>query len=121
MARGTQGFARHVRLTDPERYQEIFKAGKKVRHPLLGIMALASGLEYARLGLAVSRKVSRKAVIRNKIKRRIREYFRREQARLYPLDFVVVVYPDAARADPKAFAEALGTLSHKISRLCAKS
>ena len=121
MTRGAQAFPRYVRLTDPERYQEIFKTGKKVRHPFMGILALASGLEHPRLGLAVSRKVSRKAVVRNKIKRRIREYFRRERACLHPLDFVVVAYPDAVRADPKAFTEALGSLSQKICRLCAKS
>ncbi|WP_298134342.1 ribonuclease P protein component [Acidiferrobacter sp.] len=120
MARGTQGFPRHVRLTDPERYQEIFKAGTKARHPLMAVMALAGGLDHPRLGLAVSRKVSRKAVVRNRIKRRIREHFRRAQAGLRPLDFVVVAYPDAARADPVAFTEALESLSHKISRLCAK-
>lgn len=121
MARGAQGFPRHKRLTDPERYQEIFQTGKKVRHPFMGVLALASGLDHPRLGLAVSRKVSRKAVVRNAIKRRIREHFRQEQARLCALDFVVVAYPDAARAEPAAFTEALASLSQKICRLCAKS
>ncbi len=120
MARGAESFPRHARLTDPERYQEVFKTGKKVRHPLLGIVARPSEEGHARLGLAVSRKVSRKAVVRNRIKRQAREYFRRERGRLCALDFVVIAYPDAATAESKAFTEALATLSQKICRLCAK-
>ncbi|MHB1512134.1 MAG: ribonuclease P protein component [Acidiferrobacter sp.] len=120
MTRGAESFPRHARLKDPKRYQEVFRTGKKARHPLLGIIAHPSGLDYARLGLAVSRKVSRKAVVRNRIKRRVREYFRREREGLCALDFVVIAYPDAAGADSKAFTEALATLSHKICRICAK-
>lgn len=120
MTRGAEGFPRHARLTDPERYQEVFKTGKKVRHPLLGIVACPSGSGQPRLGLAVSRKVSRKAVVRNRLKRQAREYFRRERGRLCALDFVVVAYPDAARAESKAFTEALAALTQKICRICAK-
>ncbi len=120
-ARGPEGFPRRVRLTDPKRYQEVFKSGKRVRHASVGIIAAPNGLTYARLGLAVSRKVSRRAVMRNTIKRRIREFFRHQQGRLPALDFVVIAYPDAATAASGEFAATLLRLLQKISPLCASS
>jgi ribonuclease P protein component len=43
----------------------------------------------ARLGMLISRKHAARAVIRNRIKRCIREAFRLEQERLGPLDVLV--------------------------------
>lgn len=120
MEPGSESFPRTHRLTDPKRYQEVFQNGRRARHALAGIVAAPNGLEHARLGLAVSRKVSRKAVVRNRIKRTVREYFRREHRGLYALDFVVVAYPEAARAAPTELSEALLQLSQKICRLCGK-
>lgn len=44
----------------------------------------------ARLGLAVSRKVSKRAVERNRIKRIIRESFRAQRGTLPPFDVLVI-------------------------------
>ena len=43
----------------------------------------------ARLGMLISRKHAARAVVRNRIKRCIREAFRLEQERLGPLDLLV--------------------------------
>jgi ribonuclease P protein component len=60
---------------------------------------LPNELSCCRLGLAVSRKIGN-AVVRNKVKRRLREIFRR-QLRDRPLhyDFVVVARSASAEAD----------------------
>ena len=50
----------------------------------------------ARLGLAVSRKVSKRAVERNRIKRIIRESFRKQRETLPPIDVLVVARTSAA-------------------------
>lgn len=50
----------------------------------------------ARLGLAVSRKVSKRAVARNRIKRIVRESFRHERAELPVLDVLVTARASAA-------------------------
>ena len=121
MVLGPESFPRRARLTDPSHYQQVFKTGRRGRHPLIGVVALANNLGYPRLGLAVSRKVSRKAVIRNRIKRVLRETFRREQRRLTAVDFVVVAYPEAALASHDELANALLQLSQKMCRVCAKS
>jgi len=50
-----------------------------------------------RLGVVVARKVDRSAVERNRIRRLIRESFRRQQSELLIHDYVVRVRPEAAR------------------------
>lgn len=54
------------------------------------VRAAANHLERARLGLGVSRRVSPKAVERNRIKRQIRETFRHCQHELRGLDVIVI-------------------------------
>jgi ribonuclease P protein component len=51
---------------------------------------------FARLGQAVSRRVSKRAVDRNRIKRIVRESFRHARAALPPVDILVVANPSAA-------------------------
>lgn len=51
-----------------------------------------------RLGLVVSRRVSTKAVVRNRIKRQVRESFRLHRVALGTFDIVVAAQAAAARA-----------------------
>lgn len=62
---------------------------------------LANGLGLSRLGMAVSRRVDRRAVVRNRLRRQIRESFRLAAPALPSLDVVVFARPEAARA-PRA-------------------
>ncbi len=84
-------------------------------------MAACNDVGHARLGLAVSRKVSRKAVVRNRIKRCTREVFRLHHQDLCALDFVVVAYPESVRATGRELSEAFLQLAKKMCRTCAKS
>lgn len=56
----------------------------------------ASSAACARLGLAVSRKVSPRAVERNRIKRTVRESFRQVHAELPTVDLLVIARGSAA-------------------------
>jgi ribonuclease P protein component len=58
----------------------------------------ASEAGSARLGLAVSRRVSKRAVDRNRIKRNVRESFRRARARLPAFDLLLIARQQAATA-----------------------
>ena len=53
----------------------------------------------ARLGLAISKQVSRRAVERNRLKRLVRESFRRVRHRLPAVDLVVMARAQAAGGD----------------------
>ena len=75
---------------------------------------LPNELPYCRLGLAVSRKVGN-AAVRNKIKRRLREIFRKQlKDRLLQYDFVVVARSASAEAE---FREMQTGMSSIFSRL----
>jgi ribonuclease P protein component len=54
----------------------------------LDLLAAPNGLDYARLGLIVPKKIISTAVGRNRVKRLIRESFRLHQADLIGLDVV---------------------------------
>jgi ribonuclease P protein component len=60
----------------------------------------------ARLGLAISKRVSRQAVERNRIKRLVRESFRRMRMQLPPLDVMVMARQEAvSQSGPDLLAE----------------
>lgn len=63
-----------------------------------------------RLGLAVSRRVSNRAVERNRIRRQIRESFRHQRAHLKAMDYVVVARQPATGLDNSGLREALDQL-----------
>lgn len=91
-------FPRHVRVRARADFDRIFADAKRTAAPLLAVHLLREP-GPARLGLAVSRKVDRRAVGRNRIKRVLRETFRHLQPQLTPGSYVVVARPAAAAAD----------------------
>ncbi len=61
------------RLTKNKDFEEIFKKGKGFRENFLFLKILKNKLKVSRFGFVVSNKISKKATVRNKIKRRLRE------------------------------------------------
>ena len=62
------------------------------------VLCRENQLGRPRLGLAISKKNCRRATARNRIKRIVRESFRRHSAELEGLDIVVMNKPDATNA-----------------------
>jgi len=54
----------------------VFKQGKGVKQDFLALKFNKNNLKNSRFGFVVSSKVSKKAVVRNKVKRRLRESVR---------------------------------------------
>src|SRR5690606_21308692 len=76
------------------------------------------GAEHgARLGLAVSRRVDRRAVVRNRIKRSARELFRSLRAELPAADYVLVARREAAQMSPPQLRAALQSLLRRAAAL----
>ena len=96
------------RLTRPEQYASVYNEGSSFSSDLLVIRVLPNGLPIARYGFSISKRVG-KAVIRNKIKRRLREIVRATE--LVPShDIVFIVRPAAAGTDYAGMKKAVESL-----------
>jgi len=85
------GFPRAARLLRPSDYRAVFaKARVKVSRRHFLLLALPGSPSQARLGVVVSRKNVPAAVQRNRVKRLVRESYRRNRARLVGADLVVL-------------------------------
>jgi ribonuclease P protein component len=71
-------------------------------------------LAYARLGLAISRSRTRNTAERNRIKRIVRESFRRHQRDLSGFDLVVTARKPLTRIASRHIAEALAGHWHRL-------
>lgn len=74
-------------------FDNVFKKGKSKAGKLVFLKILKNNLEANRFGIIVSTKISKKAVNRNKIKRRIREIIRQADIET-GFDIVVVAKPE---------------------------
>ena len=109
-------FPRIARVRARSEFTRVFDAGKRIAHPALGLHWLADAAP-ARLGLAVSRKVERRAVGRNRIKRLLRDEFRHLRARLPGGAYVIVARPGAAKLDPAQLRGIFCSLLQRSSAL----
>ncbi|MGD8907773.1 MAG: ribonuclease P protein component [Chromatiales bacterium] len=102
----------------PGDYRRVFSDGLRSVDRCFLVLACSSGFQRSRLGLAVSKKISRRAVDRNRIKRLIRESFRIHQHRLVGLDLVVVARQGASRADNRDCFESLHQHWKRVAEQC---
>lgn len=68
----------------------------------------------ARLGVTVSKKVSKSAVRRNQIKRIVKEFYRLHQIDLIPVDLVITAKPTCKEADKPELWQDLQDLWRKL-------
>lgn len=99
----------------------MIKGGKRNQDHLFAVHALVNHFGNARLGIAVSRRVSGRAVDRNRIKRIVRDAFRHEQAGLKGLDLVVVAQIACRTAEPENLRKALREHWSTLRKKCVPS
>lgn len=100
-------FARPHRLLKRRQFLAAYDRGQRGHGRLVVVFACprpaAEAHEPWRLGLTVTRKVAKRAVVRNRLRRRAREYFRLRGPQLPPgWDFVVNFKGAALAADSAA-------------------
>ena len=103
-----QRFRKIERLAAHADFTRCYRQGKRFRTPLFTLYAYRQGQGIARLGLAVGKSVGN-AVVRNRVKRRLREIFRRHKA-LLPAgyDLCIRAAPASASAGYEGLATAFG-------------
>jgi ribonuclease P protein component len=112
-APGAERLPAGERLRQRKDYLRCYRTGRR-RHGSLAILYFVPNqLEAPRLGITASRKVG-KAVVRHRLKRRIKEIYRRwpHRSQLPALDLVIHLKPEARESDfPALRSELLRLLS----------
>ncbi len=86
--------ARENRIKKKKDFERVLKKGKGFKEDFLVLKFISNNLRQSRFGIIISRKISKKAVIRNKIKRRLKALFRFKLAKTKRgIDIVLVVLP----------------------------
>lgn len=113
---GSESLRREERLRRRADFKRCYEQGRR-RHGAFSILyAAPNRLRHPRLGITVSRKVG-KAFVRFRVKRRIREIYRRwsKRGKLPAIDLVVHVKPAAGSAEFADLSRELkGMLTHLI-------
>jgi ribonuclease P protein component len=82
------------RLKKKNDFEKVFKKGKGFRQGFLFFKIAKNNLKESRFGFIVSKQVSKKAVIRNKIKRRLRKLVQLNLLKIKTgIDGVLIVKP----------------------------
>lgn len=103
-------FPRGDRLLTRADFQRVFQQGEKQVGRHFVCYAVRREVPGNKLGLVVSRKVGN-AVVRNRVKRMIREYFRTNQYHFEaPTELVVVARAEAAALNSDACEQSLRKL-----------
>lgn len=110
-------FGKQLRLLNSADYQSVFDTVKhKAFTKEVMLLAAENGIDSPRLGIIISRKVSKRAVDRNRIKRQIREHFRLNQHELPAMDVIALVKPPANTADNAFLQQQLNYLWRKLNK-----
>ena len=106
------------RLKKEKDFQSVFEKGRGVREDGLFFKMQQRGEGAPRLGVVVSKKVSKKAVDRNRIRRVIQAQAREHMKRMKDgVDGVIVVLPEFRETTPRGLAQVINTLFTKASIL----
>ncbi len=128
-------FAKNRRLTKPSEFSAVYQHNQtRVKGQYFIVLAFSCvkhfesfdnkdtsdiipTLSTGRVGVVVSKKVSKLAVQRNRIKRLMREQFRK-QSHPNGFDFVVIAMPKAAKAENQQLTDELDYLWKKLHKRC---
>ncbi len=87
-------FSKKSRIKKKKDFDKIFKRGRFFREDFLTLIVLSNNLKNSRFGFVVSKKFSKKAVLRNRIKRQLRGLIRAKLKKLANgIDFLIIVSP----------------------------
>ena len=91
------------RLKQKKDIERVIKRGESFKEKFLVLKTAKNSLSQSRFGFIVSQKVSKKATIRNKIRRKLREIVKRKIKSLkFYRDNLIIVLPGT---DNKTFRE----------------
>jgi len=109
-------FAKKNRLAKTRDVKTAFERGRGFFNPFFTVKYLKTTKPFGRFTIVVSTKVSKKAVERNRLKRLLRDFIRRNIGSFAPGDYAVIVKPSAAKLQSKELVQKFVVLA-KTSKL----
>jgi len=113
-----QPFQRLLKQAD---FKYVFDNPEKSRDACFTVLARPNAVDYARLGIIVSKKRIKRAVVRNRIKRLVRYSFRMNQHCLLNKDFVVLAKEKVVESPNAFILQSLATHWQHLSHRCENS
>lgn len=110
-------FRRDQRLTTRPEFQRVFKHGRRSADRCFTLVFCHNSLGHPRLGLAIAKRLVRKASARNRLKRVVRESFRLAASSLPGVDIVVMAGPAAGSANNVALYASLERHWRRLAKL----
>src|SRR5262245_19700700 len=108
--RETERFPKAARLRKRAEFLKLSRIGSKDQSANFVVISKSNKQDETRLGITVSAKVGN-SVVRNRIKRQVREFFRRRRSFLPAgTDFLVIARTGAAELGGNAVADELDRL-----------
>jgi ribonuclease P protein component len=99
------------RLKKDEDFRQVASGGRYVYSPYFTLKYLPNKLEFSRFGFVISTKIDKRATVRNRLKRQIREVIRLKLAKI-PAGYDIMLVPkkQALTLDYQQLDDALGSL-----------
>ncbi len=111
-----ESFSRKYRLSKSSDFKRVFTKGKRTATPLFVVYSLRNHLPYSRLGIQVKARIGT-AVRRNRIKRIVREVFRRiKDESTEALDLVFIAEKGLREIQFKSFETEFYKIWKKLAR-----
>jgi ribonuclease P protein component len=116
----SQGFPRQARIIKTDDFSSVFSFRKRVSGHFLAIHYQYNTLGRARLGLVVAKKIARRSVDRNYMRRVLREFFRKQQMDIGPIDVVLRVQKIFHHQEFETVAQEFNELLFRLKRSTKK-
>ncbi len=115
-----ESFPCSSRLTRPNDFKQVFQNNVRVSDECFTLLIGKKQLHRPRLGFAIAKKQLKRAVDRNRIKRLIRESFRRHQKKLPNHDIVAMVRFNILQLSHQQIFNRLDKHWRNVIRKCEK-
>ncbi len=105
------------RLRERKDFTHLFRTGRRVHTPFFSFVVVPSGKKNTRVACIVAKSTVKSAVVRNRLRRRIKEWFRvHKLATPNPVDIAIIVQKQAVGAPRTLFYEELKKGTEKSVR-----
>lgn len=103
------------RLRYKSDFDRVFKHQKKIRCEIGMLRFAPNNLDIARIAIIASKRNVRLAIVRNRLRRLVKETFRHQQSSLRGLDLVFVAHREASTANQIEINRCLNKLFKRLA------